>query len=263
MSQGIRWYNDNVSLLISDATYNMQFIGKATLSSQEDGGNCNVVSISGYRPFWFLYYTISAPSNAPIVSFITLPVGTNRYAGVFGNYYLGSGQWRVIVTFHAPNMSCASPGTPIPEVYCFSQFITSEETHGMQIFDAAGAMIFESSDKVLVLHQLADVAQPTSCGKDFNSNAGEYFCVNDGNTAIDSLPAKPAFAFPVTARLRADAGGNFYVYYAVMVSPSTATNLRARWCYVGGSQLLSSVPEFVYDAYSVRTPIIDAARYDF
>lgn len=148
MSFGIQVNNLNGEMLISDAFATPQFFGKLTPTYT------GTTVINSKNIHEWSYGGLTRPvANTPYMAIPSYPMNSNLYY-----YGFGPGiNWRNGTTFtqylyvETPT-SVSYTSVPVPDVYVFTLVDHKPQTgYGMQVFNSAGKLMFDSRNKPLAL----------------------------------------------------------------------------------------------------------------
>lgn len=231
MSYGFVATNANGQVLVSSATRNLHFVGKATLSR-------TIKSFDNYGGLRQWAYQISC--NVTPMPFFTMP--TQDYYAVAAVRQTGAAMWEIEVI-----RSGTSAGTP--EVYVFADprgATTNPDTnYGMQVFLPDGTLSFDSRRDPLVVTGGGSVAPPSNPMTGGPSSLSARYC-GDGSNSIATTPAVPVngvYNGPggiytdgsgIYGWSTSSEGDSYLAYYA----PATEDNLRT---YGFGEDVIAAI----------------------
>jgi len=143
MSFGFAVYNNNDDAVISDTTYNMVYIGRATFSSYQNPHPSYYIETRNFlgvtTPLVYQYtFTFTAPNSKPVVPFFS-----------------GGGFCALMVSTRSGN-SCTFifEAESQPTVYCFSQLDSNTSLvgagYGFAVFNKQGGVSFLSTKPHIV-----------------------------------------------------------------------------------------------------------------
>lgn len=149
-SVGIRLKNGNNDTLVSDVTYNTVFIGKAAYAGAEYIYPYASPTKWGVYAMDSHFYQITC--DTPVIPFIC---GRGIWASIAYIQKNGSSNLIVVNVRH---------GTAPPDIYCFAKRSPGPSTTqtGVVLYDSAGAVAFDSGDKVLIPEFVTLVNTPYS-----------------------------------------------------------------------------------------------------
>lgn len=252
MSYGIDFTNNNGHTVISEATYNLGFVGKAAYRSRVDSAPSYVQHYKDlYRTMYQYKFRTTTPTRP--TPFVYVPRG-NRFS-ITGIQQIDAVTWDITVDVWPDVM---------PEVYVFAP-VTGQApgAWGLAVYDANGQLVFNGDKKHLVVQQMAVVAGPSCVRQEIREN-NIYFvarCSGESYTALAPTPAKAAIFAPShgsagTPNLNSQLNNNEYYSGTFYLNGDT---LVADWVHAaqGGSP-----SDFTYSQGVRPVMVIDAAMYD-
>jgi hypothetical protein len=257
MSFGVRIFNDAGHAQVSDELMVPQFVGKVTTVDD------NIVSQQGAESgFESRSYSGQLPAfgGRDVMIFWTFPAGVWWYPPSVYLTSSASGATAGMFALCAPD--AVITGTPVGYVFALGSVISSGEQYAMRLWNAAGALMFDSSVLHLNLHQVA---------------SGIALPVDSNHSATLSLPSKPAFLIPIAVRMQEEYDGilnspdgtaHLKEWVSAISRTSSTVSTRLLLTYDGDypSSDSSRAGYFEDQTYGNTSglilPIIDAAIYD-
>lgn len=245
---GIRIRNNNRQILISDSTYNLVFVGKASLAEwHTEYWNHGIIGVAhqyGY-PYQYLGQAIfffTAPNDAPIVPMFYCP----EFCGIMSMVRVAGNQWRI---------DCYSK-TP-PEIYIFQKVSHTTDTgggRGIAVKNVVSGGIAYCSN---FRHMFPKAVESVYTGpsniqliKIGSSYAFQYSNQQEYATAVDlSGVSKPIIGFHSgnNAAGWTDYSLLPYQYYFGIGAKVQGNSIITKWCmyWQGNGKITSNAPDTV------------------
>lgn len=153
MSFGYLARNSNNNILISDRTYNTEFIGKATyVKSYSTGTYVNVYPTGADRTQYgqIQEFTINTGGRI-IIPFIYSP--SNYFVSVINVTYSGN----------TCTLQVMTQAQQKPTIYCFAKAASTYKSGwGMNVYDASGKTTFSSQSNMLIINSIYNAVTTNS-----------------------------------------------------------------------------------------------------
>ena len=261
MSYGFRVKNNSGNILVSDETYNLVYLGKATFI----GVTYTFTSVLNIPTFEVseLKYEINS-GGAPIVPFLYNPnSGGNSNRSAFGgiaNLELVGNIWTLYIYIDRF-------ASFVPTVYCFRRIASAPLTgYGMAVFDASGAQTYNTNANHINLKSIVNVAYGASsvqCG----TFSGYVYCrpsyADTVTAAGPTTLAKPALSYGTQNNSAAYSTGSQRQYFFENLAYYDTSNklIYTRWGFLANPRTFSGYG-FNVSPGTVTTLLIDGAEYD-
>lgn len=251
MSFGLQLVNDNGQTLISDSTYNLVYIGKATYNGQTYTGPSPAYGAAG--EYWVNEYTYTIYSSRPVVPFIHSATGDFYCV----NSMTISGNTYTIRVF----------SRSAPTIYCFSRIAPGAVAtgYGLAVYDSNGELAFSTSENHMIPKLAVQASHVATNCRHWNIGSIQGSTCDFTVTSTPYTPAamvKPAILY---GSLDSAVWHNPNVYasdFFCLVARVNGNTIETRWSnsgHMGGSQNAKYVNQ---PASSVFVIGIDGADYD-
>jgi hypothetical protein len=287
MSYGMTVNGDDNRLLFSTNVNGMFFQGKATLFRIYPDPDTGTLVTTDYttnqftgeiifsNPQAIIYeYRMTLPSSVTsIMPFIYNPVG--KRVAILTIFKLSSTSWQIF-TYACTNPNTTgyiSSSTNVPEIYVFSDFLSSPSNvgYGINTFNSNGEVTFSTNSKPLIFNALynanvrySDLTYNATSVAWIGNGPGSGFHISYHDSLLPaSSISKPAvfFAGNQTARGRNPNTGTVFVYEATARFLPSTRQLAIEWAQVARTFSLSNVNE-QSTSPQFTAMVIDAAQYD-
>ena len=265
MAFGFLIKNTNNNVLVSDKTYNLSFVGKASYvrawTSYYASNNPRFYSNYGYNlesaQIFHLYEYSFDGLGLDVIPFCYAPYPD--YTGIVGITKTGTVYTYYVIT----------QAFELPTIYCFSKVPLAVKTGwGLNVFDAAGVPTFTSNDPKML--QLVGAYDASYGNSSLGFASGSLFMPlsNSGqiNTApiipLVKVPNKPAILSHTIGSAYNSASANGTFFENGVRFNSTTKNIETRWGMVSVSNYDDTSRTIDLPARTGYVGLIDGADYD-
>ena len=274
MAHGFSAVNDSGYLMISDATYNLSFAGKATYTGQQNFWNAVVYYSANNAqlnsPVGELYYYTMNTGGDDAIFLVYAP--WPAFASVLTAVKSGS-SYTITVAAQPTGGLGAIPASLIPQVYCFKKISSGASSgYGIELYDGSGRVAFSTQSNPLLIkavynaiYRASDIQVITAVnGVPYLGNGPSNTTYITSTAPLNSVPSisKPLIYFPSHESAARFNGQLFYGFWEIGARfDNSSKSLQSSW-FMTYRTVANSGTTYNRPSRSAYAFVADGADYD-